>query len=85
MTAKSTNTEKDWSAFDAHTISGEEYNDIPELTDEFFEQADLYEGEKLIRAGQSTAESPKVLVDTIQPGSGGSLQSHGQRMANPHG
>ena len=34
-------------------------DDAPELTDEFFEQADLYIGEKLIRRGRPKTEQPK--------------------------
>jgi uncharacterized protein (DUF4415 family) len=34
-------------------------DDAPELTDEFFEQADLYIGETLIRRGRPKAEQPK--------------------------
>jgi hypothetical protein len=42
----------DLAKLDAHEITPEEYDDIPELTDEWFEQADLYEGGKLIRRGK---------------------------------
>ncbi|WP_150049101.1 MULTISPECIES: BrnA antitoxin family protein [Methylomonas] len=62
MNAKSTNIGSDLSKVDAHDITAEEYEEIPELTDEFFEHADLYEGEKLIRAGRPKAERPKVLL-----------------------
>ncbi len=37
---------------DAHVIQPEEYDEIPELTEEWFEQADLYYGGKLIRRGR---------------------------------
>lgn len=39
---------------DAHVITPEEYDDIPELTDDWFEQADLYEGGRLVRRGCRT-------------------------------
>ncbi len=42
--------------FDAHVIQPEEYEDIPELTDEWFEQADLYHGGRLIRRGRRPRE-----------------------------
>lgn len=62
MSEKSSSMERDWSKFDAHVITPEEYEEIPELTDEFFECADLYEGEKLIRKGRPKSERPKVLL-----------------------
>lgn len=34
-------------------------DDAPELTDEFFERADQFKGETLIRRGRPKAESPK--------------------------
>lgn len=34
-------------------------DDAPELTDEFFEHADLYDGDKLIRRGRPGAKTPK--------------------------
>ena len=37
-------------------------DDAPELTDEFFDRADLYEGEKLIRRGRPAALAPKQAV-----------------------
>ena len=37
-------------------------DDAPELTEEFFEQADLYYGNKLIRAGRPPSENPKVAL-----------------------
>ena len=62
MTEKSKSTERDWSKFDAHVITQEEYEELPELDDEFFECADLYEGNKLIRAGRPVSASHKVLL-----------------------
>jgi uncharacterized protein (DUF4415 family) len=54
----------DLAKLDAHEIQPEEYEDIPELTDEFFEKADFYVGEKLIRRGRGRppVEAPKKLV-----------------------
>jgi hypothetical protein len=34
-----------------HILTDEEYDEIPELTDAFFEQADQYRGVELIRRG----------------------------------
>jgi len=37
-------------------------DDAPELTDDFFERADEYVGEKLIRRGRPKAERPKLAL-----------------------
>ena len=37
-------------------------DDAPELTDEYFETADLYHGDKLIRRGRPKLEKPKRQV-----------------------
>ena len=37
-------------------------DDAPELTDEWFERADLYVGEKLVRRGRPKSERPKQAV-----------------------
>ena len=37
-------------------------DDAPELTDEHFERADIYHGEKLIRRGRPKLERPKQAV-----------------------
>lgn len=37
-------------------------DDAPELTDEFFEQADEYVGDKLVRRGRPKAESRKLAL-----------------------
>jgi uncharacterized protein (DUF4415 family) len=37
-------------------------DDAPELTEEWFQQADVYEGGKLIRRGRRPSEAPKKLV-----------------------
>ena len=50
----------------AHEIQPEEYEDIPELTDEFFDNAEIRLGEKLIRParrpGRPQSENAKELV-----------------------
>jgi uncharacterized protein (DUF4415 family) len=57
-------TYTDLAKLDAHEIQPEEYEDIPELTDEWFDNADLYDGEKLIRRGRGRPplDTPKKLV-----------------------
>jgi uncharacterized protein (DUF4415 family) len=37
-------------------------DDAPELTDEFFEQADEYVGDKLVRRGRPRAETHKLAL-----------------------
>jgi uncharacterized protein (DUF4415 family) len=43
-------------------IQPEEYDEIPELTEEWFQKADYYEGGKLIRRGRPPSEASKKLV-----------------------
>jgi uncharacterized protein (DUF4415 family) len=52
MKEKKKNTKKDW-------IDPE---DAPELTDSFFDQADEYIGDRLIRRGVQLAASKKILL-----------------------
>jgi uncharacterized protein (DUF4415 family) len=52
MTAKKSATESSWIDPD----------DAPELTNEWFEKADLYDGEKLIRRGRRPSDSPKQAI-----------------------
>lgn len=37
-------------------------DDAPELTDEFFQRADEYVGDKLVRRGRPRKDSPKVAL-----------------------
>ena len=62
MNAKSTNIGSNLSKVDTHTIQPEDYDELPELDDAFFERADLYKGEKLIRAGRPKSPRRKVLL-----------------------
>jgi len=62
MNAKSINIGSNLSKVDTHTIKPEEYDELPELDDAFFERADLYKGEKLIRAGRPKSPRRKVLL-----------------------
>ncbi|MSS75602.1 MAG: hypothetical protein EXR90_01550 [Methyloglobulus sp.] len=47
---------------DAYTMQPEEYEEIPELTTEWFEQADLHIDGKLIRRGRPKSSNNKVLL-----------------------
>jgi uncharacterized protein (DUF4415 family) len=50
----------------------------PELTDEFFERADLYEVEKRIRRGRPVAAAPKQAVKRrLEPGVLAALRATG--------
>ena len=64
MTEKKRVIHSELDRLDAHEIQPEEYDDIPELTDEWFDKADFYIGDKLIRRGRGRppAEAPKKLV-----------------------
>jgi len=52
MTENKQNTESDWVDPD----------DAPELTDEWFETADVYDGEKLISRGRPKSAFPKQAI-----------------------
>jgi uncharacterized protein (DUF4415 family) len=47
---------------DAHVIAPEEYEDIPELTDEWFDRARLHIGGVPARRGRPKAEKRKTLL-----------------------
>jgi uncharacterized protein (DUF4415 family) len=55
-------THTDLAKLDAHEIQPEEYDDIPELTDEFFERAEIRHGDRLIRPGRPPLDFSKKLV-----------------------
>lgn len=50
----------DVSRIDAHVIRPHEYDEIPELTEQWFEQADHYVGSKLVRRGRPAGSGRKV-------------------------
>ena len=52
---------------DAHAVQATEYAEIPELHDAFFEQADHYVGEKLIKRGRPKSENPRRLLTLRLP------------------
>jgi uncharacterized protein (DUF4415 family) len=45
---------------DAHAIRAEEYDEIPELTDEWFDKAEIRIGDKVIRPGRPPLPQTKV-------------------------
>ncbi len=52
----------DLSKIDAHVIQPSEYEDIPELTEEFFEQADFHVDGRLIQRGRPAGLNNKEQV-----------------------
>jgi uncharacterized protein (DUF4415 family) len=44
---------------DAYVLGPKDYEEVPELTDEWFRRADLYDGGKLVRRGRPLSPSPK--------------------------
>ena len=52
----------DLARLDAHEIQPEEYEDIPEMPDDFFDRAEVRIGDKLIRRGRPPLDSPKKQV-----------------------
>ena len=52
---------------DRHVITEEEYKEIPELTEEFFEKAQMYEGDKPIsRRTRGKQKKPTKVQKTIR-------------------
>jgi uncharacterized protein (DUF4415 family) len=47
---------------DAYVLGPKDYEEIPELTEEWFRTADIYEGGKLIRRGRPPSRDPKQPV-----------------------
>ena len=62
MSAKLTNISSNLSKIDSHVITAEEYDEILELTDAFFEQADQYWDGELIRRGDPRLDQPKLPI-----------------------
>lgn len=49
----------DMKMVDAYVLGPKDYEEIPELTDEWFKRADLYRGGKLISRGRPPSPQPK--------------------------
>lgn len=62
MSGKERAIASDLDRVDTHVITPEEYKEIPEWTEEMFERADYYEGDKLVRRGRPRSEHPKVAI-----------------------
>ena len=63
MTERKRVTDIDLKKIDEHEITPEEYEEIPELTDEWFQQADVYIGDRLISRGRPKSVNPKRAVN----------------------
>lgn len=50
----------DLARVDAHVVQPEEYDEIPELTDAFFDRAEIRIGDKVIRPGRPPLPQTKV-------------------------
>ncbi|NBV76360.1 MAG: hypothetical protein EBR59_10520 [Methylococcaceae bacterium] len=62
MSAKLTNIGSNLSKIDAHNITDEEYEEIPELTDDFFEHANHCLDGNLVRRGRPKSEQRKLAI-----------------------
>jgi uncharacterized protein (DUF4415 family) len=62
MTASKKKYGTDLAKLDAHVVMQEEYDEIPELTDEFFDNAEISVGGRVIRKGRPPLAMPKRLV-----------------------
>jgi uncharacterized protein (DUF4415 family) len=47
---------------DAYVVGSKDYEEIPELTEEWFRSADMYVGGKLVRRGRPPSTAPKQPV-----------------------
>ena len=56
----------DLAKVDAHEIQPEEYEEIPELTDEFFERAEFSIGDKVIRPGRPPLDTRKKKLISLR-------------------
>jgi uncharacterized protein (DUF4415 family) len=62
MPAKKRVLGSDLKKIDRHVVQPHEYDEIPELTDEWFASADRRSGGKLVRRGRPKSDDPKQLV-----------------------
>ena len=63
MTERKRASGSDWAKVDAHQITPEEYEEIPELTDEDFARGDVYVGDRLVQRGRPKSDNPKQAVN----------------------
>jgi uncharacterized protein (DUF4415 family) len=58
MTVKKRKSGTDWAKVDAHEITAEEYEEMPEWTDDQWDRAEIAIGGKVIRPAQGTLTKP---------------------------
>lgn len=58
MTVKKRSIGSDLRKLDAHKITQEEYDEIPEIDDDFFDRAEIAIGGKIIRPARGTLTRP---------------------------
>ena len=58
MTEKKQKSRTDWSKVDAHVIRAEEYEEMPELTDDILDRAEIAIGGKVIRPASGALTKP---------------------------
>ena len=58
-TRRSSKDRSDLKKIDAYVLGPKDYEEIPELSEEWFRGADLYEGGKRIRRGRPPSPAPK--------------------------
>jgi uncharacterized protein (DUF4415 family) len=63
MTERKRATGSDLKKVDEHEITPEEYEEIPELTEEWFQRADVYVGDRLVHRGRPKSGNPKQAVN----------------------
>lgn len=62
MTEKKRVIGSDLAKVDAHVIQPEEYDELPELTDEWFERASFKFNGKLVSRGRPKSDKPKEAI-----------------------
>lgn len=62
MSESSERIGSDLAKVDAHEIAPEEYEEIPELDDDWFARADVHVGGRLVSRGRPRADAPKQQV-----------------------
>jgi len=63
MTTPARTIGSDLEAVDAYELIAADYEEIPELTEEWFARAEVHEGGKPVRRGRPKSESPKKAVN----------------------
>ncbi|MBF0096361.1 MAG: hypothetical protein HQM04_02770 [Magnetococcales bacterium] len=69
MNGKSPATAAGWPKSDTHIIQEDEYDELPEWTDEMFDAAEIRDGGKLVRNGLSLDMRSVTSRNTSQIGS----------------